>query len=173
MAHHITFYEPDSINIIENVKTTTTIFSIIENGNGDLLLSCKISEYEIYKFYIEPTNILRRCINMQVDYGSSWITFIDEFEWDTYSELSDSDCDVANTKCILDTDYCIPDMDIEECPVCYDTFEVFFGSNCGHYVCTPCMRKMDEKHIYNCPMCRSDVFKYPIAIACNRDFVWV
>jgi hypothetical protein len=59
----------------------------------------------------------------------------------------------------------------EECPVCFETYEPMYRSTCGHNCCIDCMRKMGERGLTRCPLCRSAEFRYPVAIACNQIFV--
>lgn len=71
---------------------------------------------------------------------------------------------------IKDTDYTIP-VDAEECPVCLESYDPMFGSTCGHQCCVDCMRKMYDQRLTRCPLCRSEEFRFPIAMACNQTFV--
>jgi hypothetical protein len=98
------------------------------------------------------------------------ILFTDVFEYGFDSE-SESE-DFFMTMDIQETDYTVPMVeDIEECPVCYEPYEPMYGSLCGHHTCVECMKRMDAQGLHKCPMCRSDDFKFPIAVACNRMFV--
>jgi len=95
--------------------------------------------------------------------------FTDEVNWDSGSE-TESDFFIE----VQPDDYIVPMFDdVEECPVCYEAYEPMYGSLCGHRACVDCMRKMDRIGLTKCPMCRSDDFKFPIAMACNKIFVSV
>jgi hypothetical protein len=108
-------------------------------------------------------------LNQEVEYRSGFVMFSDAI----YIQ-DDSDSETEKIVMIDDDDYTISvDVDIDECPVCYETYEPMYGSTCGHSVCNKCMVNMNEKGLHNCPLCRSDRFKYPIALACNRNYVIV
>ena len=144
-----------------------------ENGNDELFLECRISNDEIFRFYIQYSADLASGADLQtnVSYSNGWVTFTEpnQILVDIDSETED---DFYLLMPIKDTDYFIPMVeDIEECPVCYELFEPMYASNCGHCICVECMQKMDTNNLSACPMCRSAKFKYPIAIACNRSFV--
>jgi len=52
-----------------------------------------------------------------------------------------------------------------ECPICYEEFKTDIVSKCGHCACEKCMVKMCQANVMTCPMCRSDAFRFPIAVA--------
>jgi len=56
----------------------------------------------------------------------------------------------------------------EECPVCFETYEPMYRSTCGHNCCIDCMRKMGERGLTRCPLCRSSDFRFSIGRVCNQ-----
>jgi hypothetical protein len=58
-----------------------------------------------------------------------------------------------------------------ECPVCYENFKTNIGSLCGHTVCMECMVKMHKNNLKECPMCRSEDFKYPLRLAIGSTVI--
>jgi hypothetical protein len=105
-------------------------------------------------------------VNLGVSYEGGMISLMDEMV------ISDSDSEPDVLVRIQETDYTIPMVeDTEECPVCYEPYEPVYGSLCGHYTCVKCMKKMDAIGMTSCPMCRSEYFKFPIALACERMFI--
>lgn len=147
----IVFTSSYSESILQGIIKPASVFTIriIED---DFTLTCEQNAFEHYHFYIEYSEYVSRCINKQVKYKNGTIALLE-------------------TEPITDEDYIIPiSSDIDECPVCYETYEPMYGSLCGHHICLECMKKMDKSKLVNCPICRSDKFKFPIALACNRYF---
>jgi len=141
--------------MIERIRGPLTKFTIRQDGYYDLLLEVENVD-ELYRFYMEYSANIASGINHEVEYTNGMIMF------------TDFDLIIG----ITEYDYTVPIVeDLEECPVCYETYEPMYGSLCGHHTCLECMRKMDAQGLSTCPLCRSDNFKYPIAVACNRMFV--
>ena len=154
------FVSPDAHDIISNIRTNNTTYSIGQDGNDELFLEVRQSDDEIFRFHLEYSAELASGVNRSVVYENTHIMFTDT-ESNFLIEVQDSD-------------YIVPMFDdLEECPVCYESYEPVYGSLCGHRACVDCMRKMDRMGITKCPMCRSDDFKFPIAMACNKIFVSV
>lgn len=163
------FVSPYAIDIIDNIWTPTTTYSIGQDGNDDLFLEVRPADDEVFRFLLEYSADLASGVNRSVLYQNGIILFTDEVDWDSESESPDS-----NLVPVLETDYIVPMIeDVEECPVCYENHEPMYGSLCGHRACIDCMKRMGRMGITKCPMCRSDDFKFPIAMACNIMFVSV
>ena len=58
-----------------------------------------------------------------------------------------------------------------ECPVCYEDFRTNIGALCGHSVCMECMVKMHDNNLKECPICRSEDFKYPLRLALTSTVI--
>jgi hypothetical protein len=163
------FVSPDAHDIINNIRTNNTTYSIGQDGNDELFLEVRPSDDEIFRFHLEYSADLASGVNRSVVYENTHIMFTDEVNWDSGSE-TESDFFIE----VQPDDYIVPMFDdVEECPVCYEAYEPMYGSLCGHRACVDCMRKMDRIGLTKCPMCRSDDFKFPIAMACNKIFVSV
>ena len=164
------FVSPTSASIIEMIRGSTTVFTIRQNGFDELLLECTNGPDEFFHLYREYTVDMASGVNREVQYADGWIMFTDE--WDSESETDTDMPDLVTP--VLETDYTVPMVeDVEECPVCYEPYEPMYGSVCGHHTCLDCMKRMDQAGLTKCPMCRSDDFKFPIAVACNKMFVTV
>jgi len=168
------FESPEVPDIIERVRRPESIFTIVAAPNNNYLeLRCVNSDYgQDFRFYMNYTEDLASGIGDEVEYRGGMILFTDDVtyisDYDDGSETEDFNLIMP----ILESDYVIPIVeDIEECPVCLETYEPMYGPLCGHNVCNDCMRNMDLKGLTKCPLCRSDSFKFPIALACNRSFV--
>ena len=129
---------------LSNVKWTIHPSSI-----GHLILTAN----DEMNFFIEYSEDLASGIGLQVEYNNGIVMFTDR------------------AKFIQDTDYTIPCLDDQDCPVCLESYDPMFGSTCGHQCCVDCMRKMYDQRITRCPLCRSEEFRFPIAMACNQTFV--
>ena len=163
------FVSPTSLEVIRTIRNEHTTFRILQDGNDDLLLEVRPSQDESFRFIMEYTADLASGINLDVMYTDGYILFTDPI-WDSESDTEDFDVIMRFTE----LDYTVPMVeDIEECPVCYESYEPMYGSRCGHHVCLDCMKKMDVSGIVRCPLCRSEDFKFPVAMACNRVFVRV
>ena len=128
---------------------TGASFTIQRADSGDLQLWVNGAYY----FRLDYSEDLASGIGRNVQYDRGIVMFTDY-------------------RFIQDTDYTIPMVeDIEDCPVCMEPYEPMFGSTCGHHCCVDCMKKMDESGLVRCPLCRSDEFKFPIAMTCLRDYV--
>lgn len=103
---------------------------------GISYLEVVVSEDETFRFYID--NIIVHEDNVQYDNG------VIEF--------------------VREEDYVIV-AGPEECPVCLETYTNSYGSTCGHSVCVPCLKRMNENNLSTCPMCRSELFAFPVAKA--------
>ena len=164
------FMSPSTSVIIEAIRRPTTVFTIRQNGYDELVLECTNSNDEYFIFYMEYSEDLASGVNRSVVYENGVILFTDIDDWDSESETDMPDLVVQ----VQDTDYTVPMVeDVEECPVCYELYEPMYGSVCGHHTCLDCMQRMDQMGITKCPMCRSDDFKFPIAVACNKMFVTI
>jgi hypothetical protein len=160
------FESPDVQELIERIRNEDSYFTIEASPNSHYLeLRCVNSDLgQDFRFYMNYTSDLASGIGHEVQYEGGMIMFTDEVVY-----IDDDEEDVMP---ISDNDYVISlDQDKTECPVCYETYEPMYGSLCGHNACNDCMIKMDSKGLTKCPMCRSDSFKFPIALACNRSFV--
>lgn len=163
------FESPDVPELIERVRTDDSYFTIEASANSDYLeLRCINSDHgQDFRFYMNYTSDLASGIGHEVEYEGGMILFTNEV---VYIEDDDEEEDVVVP--ISDEDYVISlDEDVTECPVCYETYEPMYGSLCGHNACNACMIKMDASGLTKCPLCRSDNFRFPIAVACNRSFV--
>ena len=133
-------------------------YTLNREDDDSLYLVTRVSADEWYNFEVRQDNpILSNVVNQPVDYiNSSGLTLF-------------LPSDIVP---VTDQDYIVPMVDdIEECPVCMETFEPQYGSLCGHCICNECMVKMDRNGLMRCPMCRSNEFRFPIAMACERDFI--
>lgn len=179
------FENTDVADLIEQIRTDDSIFSIRLSTNfGYLELRCNNPNHGTdFCFYMDKTEDLARGIGKEVLYQNGMILFTepdnfnlimpDSITYYGYDE-SDTEDDFNLLMPILETDYVVPMVeDIEECPVCYESYEPMYGSLCGHHTCNECMISMAAKGLTKCPMCRSADFKFPIALACNRSFVKV
>jgi hypothetical protein len=156
------FESADVPELIERIRTDDCIFTIEPCPNSDYLeLRCFNTDRGTdFRFYMNYTANLASGIGHEVEYENSMIMFTDQ--------MTPEDVFAP----ILETDYIISlDEDEDECPVCYESYEPMFMSLCGHHACNDCMIKMESKGLSRCPICRSDSFKYPIAVVCNRSFV--
>jgi len=163
MMTRVIFTTPGAARTIESIANEMTVFTIQESPlPGELILMCDNFTETIHKFYMLYSADLASGIGRLVEYSNGMILFTDD----------DSDFDLIMD--VRETDYTVPMVeDIEECPVCYEQYEPMYGSLCGHRVCNDCMQKMDDMKIISCPLCRSEDFKYPIAVACGRNFIRV
>jgi hypothetical protein len=156
--------------VIGNIRGPCAQFTIRQDGDDDFFLEVYPREGEQYRFYLTYSEDLVRGLNRDVIYEGGHLLFTDDSDSDSDSDSDDFRFVVA----IKNTDYTVPtEEDVAECPVCYDTYEPMYGSNCGHHICLDCMQGMDKKGLVKCPLCRSDDFKFPIAVACNRKFIVV
>ena len=155
------FMSPTADDIIRNIRTRDTTFYIGQDENDDLFLEINPTLDESFRFYVSYTVDIANGINRYVEYENGYILFTDD--WSSVDKIP-----------VLETDYMIPMIDdVEECPVCYEPYEPMYGSLCGHRACLDCMKRMDTMGLTKCPMCRSDDFRFPIAVACNKMFVTV
>ncbi len=155
-----TFESPDVHDLIERIRTDDCLFFVESSTNDNFLeLKCVDSDRGTnFCFYMEYSQTLSRCIGHEVQYEGGYILFDD---FDIIMGIEESD-------------YVTPEVSEEcECPVCYETFLPVYVSLCGHSVCNGCMVNMSNKGHNKCPICRSDSFKYPIALACNRNYISV
>jgi hypothetical protein len=158
------FESPDVPELIERIRTDDTVFTIEPCPNSDYLeLRCYDSNLgSDFCFYMNYTTDLADSIGHEIQYENGMILFTDHMKPE----------DVIAP--ILETDYITSlDEDVEECPVCYELYEPMIMSLCGHNACNDCMIKMGSNGLTKCPICRSDRFKYPIAVVCDRSFVSV
>jgi hypothetical protein len=165
------FEHPDVADLIEQIRTEDSYFIIEPSANSHYLeLRCINPNHgSNFCFYMNYTADLASGIGHEVEYEGGMIMFTDLIYG--YDE-SDTEGDFSLLMPVLETDYVVPMVeDLEECPVCYDTYEPMYGSLCGHHVCNDCMISMDARGLTKCPLCRSDSFKFPIAVACDRRFV--
>ena len=161
------FMSPTAPEVIRNIRGPFAQFTIRQDGHDDLFLEVSPREEEVYRFYMIYSEDLASGLNRDVEYVCGQIMFTDDLE----SESDDSD-DFRFVVPIKNTDYTIPtEEDVAECPVCYEMYEPMYGSKCGHHICLDCMQSMDYRGLVMCPLCRSDDFKFPIAVACNKMFV--
>jgi hypothetical protein len=170
------FMSPTTEDIIRTIRTPDTTFYIDQDENDDLFLEVCPSEYETFRFHMSYAPDIASGVNRYVEYENGYILFTDDiYDWASVPDVEvDFDTNENNFTSILETDYTIPMIeDVEECPVCYEQYEPMYGSLCGHRACLDCMRRMDATGLTKCPMCRSDDFKFPIAVACNKMFVTV
>jgi hypothetical protein len=154
------FESPEVPDLIERIRTDTALFFVEPSSNGNYLeLKCVDHDRGTnFVFYMTYTNLLNRCVGHEVEYENGYIVF--------------EDFDLVMS--IDKTDYVIPEVSEEcECPVCYESYLPVYVSLCGHSTCNSCMMNMDSKGLLQCPICRSDAFKYPIALACNRNYISV
>ena len=162
------FMSPTAEDIIRNIRTPDTTFYIGQDENDDLFLEVVPSIDATFRFYMSYAPDIASGIDRYVEYENGYI-----YDWDSIPGIDD-DINENNFTPIRETDYIIPMMeDVEECPVCYEQYEPMYGSLCGHRACLDCMRKMDARGLTKCPMCRSEDFKFPIAVSCNKMFVTV
>ena len=166
MMSRVIFTTPGDARAIESIANEMSVFTIEESPlPGELILVCDNFTDTVHKFCILYSADLASGIGRLVEYSNGMILFTDEYD-------SEGDFDLVMT--FKETDYTVPMVeDIEECPVCYEQYEPMYGSLCGHRVCNDCMQKMDDMKIVSCPLCRSEDFKYPIAVACGRNFIHV
>ena len=154
------FTNSQSSQIIESLREPDTIFTIrMSHYNTHVLMLefLVVRTSIIYSVYIDYSEDLVSAIDREVEYRNGMIMFTE-----------------ADFMPVLETDYTVPMVeDVEECPVCYESYEPMYGSLCGHHVCNDCMISMDARGLTKCPLCRSSDFKFPIALACNRSFVKV
>jgi hypothetical protein len=162
MMTRVTFTTPGAAQMIENIANDMTIFRIEESSMPDeLVLICDNFTATVYRFHMVYTADLASGLGRFVEYHNGIVLFTDETNFDLIMDIQESD-------------YTVPMVeDIDECPVCYEQYEPMYGSLCGHSVCNDCMQKMDDMNLKSCPICRSDDFKYPIAVACGRNFIRV
>ena len=166
------FEHVDVADLIEEIRDEDSHFTIESCANSEYLeLRCINPNHgSNFCFYMNRTNDLASGIGREVEYRSGMIMFTSII----YYDESDTEDDFNLIMPVLETDYVVPMVeDIEECPVCYESYEPMYGSLCGHHTCNNCMISMDARGLTKCPLCRSDSFKFPIAIACNRSFVKV
>ena len=164
------FMSPDAHAIIMSIRTNNTRYSIGQDGNDDLFLEVRPSDDEVFRFHLAYSANLASGVNRSVVYEDGLIFFTDNVDWDSASETDMPDLVVP----VQESDYTVPMFDdLEECPVCYESYYPLYGSLCGHHTCLECMKKMGRLGTTKCPMCRSDDFKFPIAMACNIMFVSV
>lgn len=50
-----------------------------------------------------------------------------------------------------------------DCPVCLETKNNFVGFGCAHHVCVECSARMAEFKHTECPLCRFQAAKAPVA----------
>lgn len=124
------------------------VFTITHSAHGNLILWVNGTK----PFLMHYSEDLASGIGHPVEYSKGIVMFTDR------------------VTPIKDTDYTIP-VDTEECPVCLESYDPMFGSTCGHQCCVDCMRKMYDQRLTRCPLCRSEEFRFPIAMACNQTFV--
>lgn len=167
------FMSPDAHAIIASIRTNNTRYSIGQDGNDDLFLEVRPSDDEVFRFHLDYSANLASGVNHSVVYENGLIFFTDTVDWDTASETeNENNFDLVVP--VQESDYTVPMFDdLEECPVCYEQYEPMYGSLCGHHTCLDCMKRMAHTGLTKCPMCRSDDFKFPIAMACNIMFVTV
>jgi hypothetical protein len=132
-----------------------------DDEDDSLYLVTRISNNEWYNFeVVQDSPLLSNIVNQPVDYVNSngLIIFLPHNTFDILP--------------VTDQDYIVPMVeDLDECPVCMEMFEPQYMSRCGHCICNDCMVKMDRNGLGRCPMCRSEEFRFPIAMACERDFI--
>jgi zinc-RING finger domain len=162
MMARVTFTTPGAAQMIESIANEMTVFTIEESPlPGELILVCDNFTATVYRFYMLYSADLASGVGRLVEYHNGMVLFTDETNFDLIMDIQESD-------------YIVPMVeDIEECPVCYEQYEPMYGSLCGHSVCNDCMQKMDDMKLNSCPICRSEDFKYPIAVACGRNFIRV
>jgi len=165
------FEHADVADLIEEIRNEDSYFTIEPCANSEYLeLRCVNPDRgSNFCFYMNYTADLASGIGHEVEYVNGMIMFTDLLpDYDDGSQTEDDFMPV------FESDYVVPMVeDIEECPVCYELYEPMYGSVCGHRACNNCMISMDATGLTKCPMCRSDDFKFPIALACNRSFVKV
>jgi hypothetical protein len=168
------FEHVDVADLIEEIRNEDSYFTIEPCANSEYLeLRCvNPDQGSDFCFYMNYTADLASGIGREVEYRNGMIMFTDLLpDYDSGSETED---DFNLLMPVLETDYVVPMVeDIEECPVCYESYEPMYGSLCGHHACNNCMISMDARGLTKCPLCRSVDFKFPIALACNRSFVKV
>ena len=171
------FEHVDVADLIEEIRKEDSYFIIEPCANSDYLeLRCiNPDQGSNFCFYMNYTADLASGIGREVEYDNGVILFTDPDNITYYGyDESDTEDDFNLLMPVLETDYVVPMVeDIEECPVCYESYEPMYGSLCGHHACNNCMISMDARGLTKCPLCRSVDFKFPIALACNRSFVKV
>jgi len=160
MIHHRTsvfFINPSDFSAIKFVSNDISEFYLEKTGE-EVLLICREfpGSNEESCFAIESSSEIVRLMNMnmRIWYDKGFIHWNEEplevhrSQIQMYKEARDI-----------------------ECPVCYENFKTNIGSLCGHTVCMECMVKMHKNNLKECPMCRSEDFKYPLRLAIGSTVI--
>ena len=158
----IRFLNPDALEHIRSVRTDIAEYYISLTPAG-LLLICEPYENITYSY---PIQYSRQLIRL----SSSW----DPVDFDDIDEISWSEEDDGPVPDPVVFSYDLGfDPSVQECPVCYESFKDTNSmvALCGHGACMSCLKKMGEKNMNTCPMCRSDSFKWLIGYASGHVLI--
>ena len=147
----IKFLNPDALDHIRSISNDIIEYYISLTPAG-LLLICEPYVNVIYSY---PIQFSRQLLDLANDH---WGTV--EFDgYDTVSWGKDEETILCSAN---------SDLSDQECPVCYESFNNTSNmvATCGHGACMSCLKKMAEKNLNTCPICRSESFKWLIAYVC-------
>jgi hypothetical protein len=162
----IRFLNPDALEQIRSVRSDLAEYYISLTPAG-LLLICEPYENVTYSYPIEYSRQLMDLADNRwesVDFDD-----IDEISW---SDPEDDDEGPVPDPVVFSYDLGF-DPSVQECPVCYESFRDTNSmvALCGHGACMSCLKKMAEKKMITCPMCRSDSFKWLIGYASGHVLI--
>jgi len=176
------FINDESAEQIRQIHTDMADY-YLSITRGDLLLICETVENVTQRFKIMWDTVLADLAfkAISVVYADGYIT------WDD-TQIIIRDDDISSYDYGSETEEVWPPEGPEiiefvyktqfhyskcsmNCPVCYDDFNSTIMSLCNHSVCTSCLKSMHESNLFTCPICRSDVFKWPIAIAMGAKII--